>query len=280
MPRKSKRDEEEELDLSDEEKREMGIGEPVSYDGYAIEGLGQVSPAVPIRWAEIPTGDWPYETPEIEFVRSPFPLDIQTLCQRWKGLWKPFEIELEYGRRDWPRLRAEHQDKLAEVAYANSLVNDSEYQRRIIESDFQRLSSVIERLHADITQGVEYRPLRGSVGIGMGYVKMPMTGETKAKLVAKLNDTIKLRRLTMGMATEIAERQHTHTLSLADEMRRMRAERDPGYAGLLDKAGLKGRIFESTLPAGAVIHDVTEEARSLPLATHLVEDRTNGNGSS
>lgn len=279
MATSKKKKYEDEFGAEDEEQivPERSDQQPLSKSAnpFILEELGQIAPAVPIRWAQVHPSDWPYESPEDEFIRSPFPLDMITLAQRWEGLWKSFDIERYYSERDWDKKRFEYLDEKLKKGYEKSLADDAEYQARIIDQDLRHINEQIERLRADLMQGVEYRPIRNAGAFG--YVKMPMTVDSKNKINHQIGELMKLRRTTFGLATEI--KKNEHTLSLADEMAKSRAQTDPGYAEMLKIAGLdKDIILPSMAPdmleEGKEIWDVTERALAGGIDEHMLIDRT------
>lgn len=228
--------------------------EPTGRNELIIEELGQIAPAVPVRWVDVPDEKRPYRTPEEEFVRSPFPLDMEILYSRWAGLWERYQIEDEYARKGWMVKRWEYQDAVEEQGLQKSLAADAKFVTRIANQDVISMSVLIERLEADLARGVEYRPVRNAGAFA--YVQMPLTVESRAKIGRLLIEARKFRGTRVGLVAELAAKESTLKVSIQDTLRSNQAETDPVYAQLLALSGLKslmpsqahnlpGQVFEA-----------------------------------
>jgi hypothetical protein len=198
----------------------------------------------------------------VEYVRSPFPLDLMTLAYRWEGLWTPSDIELEYSRSNWASERFKYQDERDRQALAESLAEDKEYQKRVLNSDIEGMYLIIERLMADFVAGVEFKPVKGAGAFG--YVKMPMTMDTKVRLAKAITDARKFRGVRVGIFSDLVGSENKHELSMAELMRMAKAEQDNNYAQLLELAGIRNSELQSQhmLPAKGNTYVVEMETKT------------------
>lgn len=227
---------------------------------FHIPKLGQIAPVVPVRWIDVEDDDRPYQNPHQEYVRSPFPLDLGTLANRWDGIWKLWQIEDEYHRNNWPHERFKYQDEKDRLAFESSLANDKEFQARILNKDVEQSQILIDRLMGDFVNGTEYAKVKGAGAFG--YVKMPMTVDSRVKLAAMITKVSQFRGARVGLVSDIIGTLNKVEVTVQDEMRAAMSEQDSQYARLLQVAGIKNSILDSqikALPPGQKIEDATVE---------------------
>lgn len=265
MARRRRKTEDEEWEDDDGAVKTPPDSKKQDQNQYAITELGQVAPAVPIKWIDIDPGEWPYPNPEMEFIASPFPLDINTLAHRWEGYWKLHEIEVLYAKDSWAAKRFKYQNDLIQAALKDSLANDANFQTSIINDDIMKATAILDKIVGDIQQGVEYKNSRNAGAYG--YVKMPMTPDTLVKLSNAFVAVDNVRATRVGLAIEIKKRQHDVGDNLAELMRQRRASSDPNYRALLERSGLTASIVVSSDgdKLEEPVLDMVDELKNRPL---------------
>lgn len=242
IPRKSQRDKKLDKELEgDADYQKIIEEEEKGPTKFHIEELGQIAPVVPIRWIDV--DQMIYATPKEEYVRSPFPIDLTTLQNRWEGLWKPHDLEAAYAGEDWQHLRFVYQDERDKKAFQMSLQNDADYQKRVLNQDIESMYLILERLMADFHAGVEYKPVKGAGAFG--YVKMPMTVESKARLANVIIAARKFRGVRVGLFSDLTGQDVNDKRTINDLLRAARASQDEGYAELLAVAGITDTFVDS-----------------------------------
>lgn len=245
--------------------------------------LGQIdprelSPHVPIRWADFPLESRLYNSAYEEYVRSPYPVGIKTLRERWRGLFDDNSLKLLRETSEWKADRLRYQDDVAKNAITQSLAGDIEFQKRRIDREIVELCALIEKVNHDISAGYEYA---GSKNAGpLGYVQKPLSVDSLSKLGnlrIALSDALAKR---LGLANDVLKITVGVEETLEQRMNRFMAENDDEYAqlknvvemGALPQARISGTQGDNALSeyhaereAGRVI-DVTP----LPRATQTM----------
>jgi hypothetical protein len=232
--------------------------------------LGQIPLSAPVRWIDC-MDECPYPNPEVEFIRSPFPISLSVLAARWEGLFKIHEIEQLYACNMWSMKRSQYWDEINKQVLDTYQTEDAQFHVRLLKDDIRRFSNILDRLDGDLTQGVEYQKARG--GGGFGYVKMPMTVDSIVKLSNAAVNVSNLRATRAGIATKITREEKDIGKNIKEVLDNRRATDDEAYKDLIEIAQMGGRIFDSgETESGVPIRDVTAEARVMPNGEYSVED--------
>lgn len=260
MARKRRSDEFDEEDYQEE-------ADSVSSKSLHIPQFGQIPVDTPIRWIDIDESDWPYANPEIEFIRSRFPITLVVLASRWEGIYKNYQIEQMYATRNWDMQRAEYWDDVHAQALANYKAEDAEFQTNILKDDVRRFTNILDRLEGDFNHGTEYEKARGAGSFG--YVKIPMKVESAVKLVNAMVNVANLRATRVNIATQISREEKDIGKNIKDVLDNNRISGDQKYQDLLNIAKGGGRVYESMPKEEGNVIDATANIKSFPGAQNV-----------
>ena len=249
---------------------------PEKVNSYLIEDLGQIDPrelgaGVPILWSDWPMENRPYSTPIEEWIRSPNPISMKQLRERWLGLFDDNDLAM---MRETPQLRAQRmqfQDELMQSALTNSISGDIDFQTRRLDREIIDLVSLIEGVNTDIELGYEYRPAKGK-DAGLGYVKQPLSVDSKSKLInarIALSNTIATR---LGLANDIVKMTVAPEKSLEERMTVLMMRTDPEFEQIQNALKNNKVLGEGILTASA--GDAIESNRRAEKAAGRVIDST------
>ena len=250
------------------ETREPEEGEP----NLMVWGaLGQIdprelSPHVPIRWLDFTPQERPYICPEEEYVRSPCPLPIKVLRERWQGLFDEMSLKTMRETPDWKQKRFLYQDMVLQEAFKNSLASDVEFQKRRIDSEIMDICALIEKINSNIDSDMEYAPSKNAGPAG--YVKRPLEIESLAKLGnlrLALSDALAKR---MGLATEVFKITDGREETLEDRMNRFLMESSPEFRALqhvIENGALPSGVLTNQMGSAVVaeFHSERDMARTI-----------------
>lgn len=216
----------------------------------ALPELGQIdprslSPDVPIQWRDWPPEARPYQTVEEEYVRAPRPVTLLVLRARWQGLYDEGDLQRLCETVEWKLARFRYQDEIAKNALQTSVAGDVEWQRRRIDQEIIDLVQLIENVQGEIDSAYEYAPSKNAGPLG--YVKRPMSVDSKSKLIGKrveLSNTLATR---LGLASQIVQ-VNVREETLEQRLKRFMEEHDVEYAQLAQRVA--GALPAGTLPAG------------------------------
>jgi hypothetical protein len=217
------------MSQSDEEKLEN------LWPSIADEALGQIdprelSPHVPLLWRDFCLAERPYASPDEEYIRSPYPVPVRVLRERWYGLIRDTDLRMLRETAALKRARFAYQEEVAREAFKQSIAGDIEFQRRRIDQEIVDLCNLIEKVQRNLDEDTEYAPSRGAGALG--YVKRPQSIDSLKKLVdarIALSESLAKR---MGLATEVWKVTVEQEETLEQRMARVLAERDPQFAKL------------------------------------------------
>lgn len=210
---------------------------PKAPNPFVIRDLGQVDPrdfaaASPVRWADYPTDERPYSTIEEEYIRSPYPLGIQMLRDRWAGLYDEASLLVWNETSRLKALRFEFQDKTLRETMKESYAGDSKFVASMLNREIVELNHLIEHLNAQLDCGYEYARVKGNGAGPLGYVRQPLTVDSRSKLI---NSRVKLsERLgqLLGLASEITQVNVKIEGSYESRLVAFMADNDEEYAAL------------------------------------------------
>lgn len=219
--------------------------------------LGQIDPRElapddPVRWRDWPGSERPYQTIEEEYVRSPRPLSLKVLRERWQGLYEERSLREMRETIEWRVARTRYQDELAKNALNFSIAGDVEWQKRRIDLEIVSIVHHIEQVDAELNAGYEYAPSKAAGPLG--YVRRPLSVDSRRKLLAarvELSNTLATR---LGLANQIVQ-VNVREESLEERLKRFMVEHDEEFSQLHQRV-------TQALPAGVLRGDEGDSLRS------------------
>lgn len=216
-----------------------------------LPALGQVdprelSPHVPVLWRDFAPGERPYASPEEEYVRSPFPIAMKVVRERWSGLISEDALGKLKGSAELRAQRFRYQDEIAREAFKQSFAGDVEFQKRRIDQEIIDICDWIEQVQSNVQEGAEYAPSKGAGPLG--YVRRPLSVESLTKLGGlriALSEALSKR---LGLATEIVRVEVGPEETLEARISRFMSDADPKFAALARVVNA-GTLTGGALPA-------------------------------
>lgn len=210
---------------------------PKAPNPFVIRDLGQVDPrdfaaVAPVRWADYPLDERPYSTIEEEYIRSPYPLGVAMLRERWAGIYDEASLLVWNETSRLKAMRFEFQDKALRETMQQSYAGDAEFVALMLNREIVELNHLIEHLNAQLDCGYEYARVKGSGAGPLGYVRQPLTVDSRTKLI---NSRVKLsERLgqLLGLASEITQVNVKIEGTYESRLVAFMADNDEEYAAL------------------------------------------------